>query len=181
MCRWGGTEYDIRFLRFAFDMCIGSLRQRALFFLALYFSCCQAVLSVALTGCRLCPSVADTTFRLKETLRIPLKFPYLPATGTYSHPCLRCASPAHPCASAAGLPTKFQVPLTVCFMHPHSGVQHRYLVKHWKDRLNHKSKMQCLRTMAFPVTKETSVKWQIQWLYPVFLYRNHPRETLFLS
>ena len=62
-----------------------------------------------------------------------------------------------------------------------SGGQYRHLVKHWKDWLNHKSKMQCLRTMAFPVTKETSVKWQIQWLHPVFLYRNHPSETLFLS
>ena len=71
-------------------------------FLGTCFSCCQAVLSVALTGCRLCPSDADTTFRLKETLRIPLKFPYLPAPGTYSHPCLRCASLARPCASVAG-------------------------------------------------------------------------------
>ena len=129
----GGTEYDIRFLRFAFDMCIGSLRQRALFFLALYFSCCQAVLSVALTGCRLCPSVADTTFRLKETLRIPLKFPYLPATGTYSHPCLRCASLAHPCASVACCQTKFQVPLTAFIMHPYFDEPYRHLVKHWKD------------------------------------------------
>lgn len=120
----GGTEYDIRFLRFAFDMCIGSLRQRALFFLALYFSCCQAVLSVALTGCRLCPSVADTTFRLKETLRIPLKFPYLPAPGTYSHPCLRCASLARPCASVAYYQTKFQVPLASIIRYPRSGEQY---------------------------------------------------------
>ena len=78
------------------------ITQRALFFLALYFSCCQAVLSVALTGCRLCPSDTDTTFRLKETLRIPLKFPYLPALGTYSHPCLRWAALARPWASVAG-------------------------------------------------------------------------------
>ena len=140
----GGTEYDIRFLRFAFDMCIGSLRQRALFFLALYFSCCQAVLSVALTGCRLCPSVADTTFRLKETLRIPLKFPYLPATGTYSHPCLRCASLAHPCASVACCQTKFQVPLTAFIMHPYFDEPYRHLVKHWKDCFNLKKKNKLL-------------------------------------
>ena len=109
------------------------ITQRAIFFLALYFSCCQAVLSVALTGCRLCPSDADTTFRLKETLRIPLKFPYLPAPGTYSHPCLRCASLARPCASVAGCRTKFQVPLTAIKRHPYSGGQYRHLVKHWKN------------------------------------------------
>lgn len=99
------------------------ITQRALFFLALYFSCCQAVLSVALTGCRLCPSDADTTFRLKETLRIPLKFPYLPAPGTYSHPCLRCASLARPCASVAGYCGILSVSNRLHISYPHSGEQ----------------------------------------------------------
>ena len=45
-------------------------------------------------------------------------------------------------------------------MHPHSGVQHRYLVKHWKDRLNKQKKNMYLRAAVF------YVKTQIHFEYP---------------
>ena len=129
----GGTVALYLLLRFVFDTYIASNVKERFFLHCIFLLPIKPVLSVALTGCRLCPSDADTIFRLKETLRIPLKFPYLPAPGTYSHPCLRCASLARPCASVAGCRTKFQVPLTAIKRHPYSGGQYRHLVKHWKD------------------------------------------------
>ena len=106
-------------------------------------------LSVALTGCRLCPAVADTYFRLPGALRISILYHIVVATGANSHPCSACASLARPVPALPVVDEILSAPGRLQKLYPQSAEQSCHSVKHWKDTLFIQRETHARRSTAF--------------------------------